>query len=188
LEWEDGKAIQPTAVATAISSIAGKNSHAVVTRRSVRSQLVPFALAASLLILAGGGLSAYLHERAKATGIRESSSLPVNASVDLFTSGTLRGAGDDATPLQEVSLPASIVHLAVVLPRFSEVGRYDVLVSRDKAGTQVVAMGAGNAAEVAGRVGVEVTLDLRAAKPGSYFLATVRGVDSGTYYYPLRIK
>ncbi|MEA2259714.1 MAG: hypothetical protein QOJ51_2539, partial [Acidobacteriaceae bacterium] len=39
-----------------------------------------------------------------------------------------------------------------------------------------------------GRVGVNVILDLRAAKPGAYFLATVRGADNGMYYYPLKIK
>jgi len=33
-----------------------------------------------------------------------------------------------------------------------------------------------------------VTLDLRAAKPGAYFLATVRGADNGMYYYPLKIN
>ena len=35
---------------------------------------------------------------------------------------------------------------------------------------------------------LDVTLDLRAARNGSYFLATVRGKDAGAYYYPLTIK
>jgi len=34
---------------------------------------------------------------------------------------------------------------------------------------------------------VGATLDLRAAKPGAYFLATVRGSDNGMYYYPVQI-
>jgi hypothetical protein len=33
-----------------------------------------------------------------------------------------------------------------------------------------------------------VTLDLRTAQAGEYFLATVRGADNGTYYYPLKIN
>jgi hypothetical protein len=91
--------------------------------------------------------------------------------------------------LQEVSLPAAIVRLSVVLPRFSEVGSYNVNVSQDKTGSQIIATGAGNAVERdGGKVLVNVTLDLRAAKPGAYFLATVRGTDNGTYYYPLKIN
>jgi hypothetical protein len=31
-------------------------------------------------------------------------------------------------------------------------------------------------------------LDLRAAKAGMYFLATVRNADNGVYYYPLKIN
>jgi hypothetical protein len=66
---------------------------------------------------------------------------------------------------------------------------YVVTVSRDKTGAQVVASGFGNAVEEdGGKVLVRVTLDLRAAKPGAYFLATVRGTDNGTYYYPLKIN
>ncbi len=47
-------------------------------------------------------------------------------------------------------------------------------------------MGIGDAIDKDDRVSVQVTLDLRSAKPGSYFLATVRGADNGTYYYPLQ--
>ena len=187
LEWEDRKVIDPLAAPPVTASVAKPDSLQPIA--GTHSPMRSWMLAASLLVLVGGGVLAFLYGTPKAGPDRQvASSQPINASVDLFTSGTLRGSGDDAAPLQEVSLSASIVHLSVVLPRFSEVGRYDVLVSKDKAGTQIVAMGAGNATEIAGKVGVEVTLDLRAARPGSYFLATVRGVDSGTYYYPLRIK
>jgi len=62
------------------------------------------------------------------------------------------------------------------------------MVSKDKSGREVVAMGAGNATALAGNVRVDVTLDLRGTKAGAYFLATVRGADNGTYYYPLKIN
>jgi hypothetical protein len=76
-----------------------------------------------------------------------------------------------------------------VLPRFSTVGSYHVNVSKDKTGRQIIATHAGNAVERnEGKVSVNVTLDLRAAKPGAYFLATVRVTDNGTYYYPLKIN
>ena len=59
--------------------------------------------------------------------------------VDLFNAPTLRGVDDDAAPLQEVSLPAATVRLSITLPRFSESGRYKVMVSKDRAGSQIVA-------------------------------------------------
>ncbi len=153
-----------------------------------RSRFLPWAIAASVLIVGGGGYLEYRgHHANKAAPIQLASSEPVNATVDLLNSGTLRG-GDDPLPLQEVSLPATMVHLSVVLPRFSEAGRYDVMVSKDKSGREVVAMGAGNATALAGNVRVDVTLDLRGTKAGAYFLATVRGADNGTYYYPLKIN
>ena len=112
----------------------------------------------------------------------------VDANVDLFTAGTVRGEGDTTNALSEVSLPAAVVKLSVTLPRFSQSGRYEVLVSRDKSGSDVVAEGTGDAIETAGKVTVAVILDLRAAKTGSYFLATVRGSDNGMYYYPVQIS
>jgi len=152
------------------------------------SRFLPWAIAASVLIAGGGGYLEYRgHHASKAVPIQLASSEPVHATVDLLNSGTLRG-GDDPLPLQEVSLPATMVHLSVVLPRFSEAGRYDVMVSKDKSGREVVAMGAGNATALEGKVTVDVTLDLRGTKAGAYFLATVRGADNGTYYYPLKIN
>jgi hypothetical protein len=140
--------------------------------------------------MCSGGYLAFKHyHSAEAPGVQVASSRPVNATVDLFNSGTLRGATDDTSPLQEVSLPTSIVRLSVILPRFSETGSYSVNVSKDKTGSQIIATGAGDAIQKdEGKVLVNVTLDLRAAKPGAYFLATVRGTDNGTYYYPLKIN
>ena len=85
-------------------------------------------------------------------------------------------------------MPKAIVRLAIVLPRFSQSGRYTILVSRDRTGKQIVAKGSGMASDPEGKVGVDVTLDLRGAAPGAYFLATVRGSDNGTYYYPLKVQ
>ena len=79
------------------------------------------------------------------------------------------------------------MHLSVTLPRFSQSGHYEIRVSKDKAGTQLVAQGTGETVDVAGNTEVKVVLDLRNAKAGMYFLATVRGSDNGVYYYPLKI-
>ena len=115
------------------------------------------------------------------------STKPLNANVDLFNAGTVRGEDDDTNALKQVSLPAAIVQLSVTLPRFSECWTLRSACSRDKSGNEVVAKGSGDAVASAGKVIVGVTLDLRAAKPGAYFLATVRGSDNGMYYYPVQI-
>jgi hypothetical protein len=158
--------------------------------RKVRRRIMGWAVAASLILACGVGGWEYQHERSERDAAVQvaKSNVPVEAQVDLFNAGTLRGGDDGTNELQQVSLPAAIVHLSVTLPRFSESGRYELLVSRDKAGSQVVAKGFGDAEENAGKVGVKVTLDLRSAQAGAYFLATVRGADNGMYYYPLRIK
>jgi hypothetical protein len=160
--------------------------------RKVRRRIMGWAVAASLIVACGIGIFGiwqYQHSRAgQIAAVQMATTTPVNATVDLFNAGTVRGEDDDANALKQVSLPAAIVQLSVTLPRFSESGRYEVLVSRDKLGTEVVAKGAGDAVANAGKVIVGVTLDLRAAKPGAYFLATVRGSDNGMYYYPVQIS
>jgi hypothetical protein len=156
--------------------------------RSKRRRVLSWALAASLILACSGGGWEYLHlHSAKEAKVQMASTEPVDATVDLFTAGTVRGEADTTNALSEVSLPAAVVKLSVTLPRFSQSGRYEVLVSRNKSGSDVVAEGTGEAVETAGKVTVAVTLDLRAAKTGSYFLATVRGSDNGMYYYPVQI-
>jgi hypothetical protein len=158
--------------------------------RKARRRIIGWGVAASLIVASSGGVWEYQHKRAERNAVVQmaKSSVPVDAEVDLFNAGTLRGGDDGTNELQQVSLPAAIVHLSVTLPRFSETGRYEVLVSRDKAGSQVVAKGSGYGEDNDGKVRVKVTLDLRAAKAGEYFLATVRGADNGMYYYPLKIN
>jgi hypothetical protein len=156
--------------------------------RKQRRRLVSWALAASLILVCGGGVWEYLHlHNANRIEVQMASAEPVDANVDLFTAGTVRGEDDGTNALNEVSLPAAVVKLSVTLPRFSQSGRYEVLVSRDKSGGDVIAKGSGDAVETSGKVTVNVTLDLRAAKPGAYFLATVRGSDNGMYYYHVQI-
>ena len=141
-----------------------------------------------MIVASGIGIWEYQHSRtAQIDAVQLASTTPVNANVDLFNAGTVRGEDDDTNALKQVSLPAAIVQLSVTLPRFSEAGRYEVLVSRDKSGNEVVAKGSGDAVASTGKVIVRITLDLRAAKPGAYYLATVRGSDNGMYYYPVQI-
>jgi hypothetical protein len=149
---------------------------------------LPLSIAAAVLVMCGG-VAGYRFQRTRqVAGVQMASSKPVSATVDLFNAPTLRGVEDDPAPLEEVSLPAAVVQLSITLPRFSQSGQYEVAVSKDRVGKQLVAKGAGTAIESDGKVSVRVTLDLRAAKAGAYFLATVRGSDNGTYYYPLKVN
>ena len=158
-------------------------------RKSLNLGKGAYALAASLLLIVGGAAIYELNSKPHHGSMEVASSVPRDAAVDLFEATTARGVGteDDAAPLQQVTLPAAVVRLSVTLPRFSQIGEYRIMVSTDRAGSQVVATGLGLARDNAGKVMVNVTLDLRSAKPGSYFLATVRGSDNGTYYYPLQV-
>ena len=149
-----------------------------------------YALAASLFITFGLVATYIVHRGTQFPSVQVASNEPVNAVVDLFNVPTLRSGDTDegAAPLGQVSLPASVVRLVVTLPRFSQSGAYDVVVSQDRAGHQLIAKGTGTAAESNGQVSMTVTLDLRSARAGAYFLATVRDSDNGTYYYPLTIN
>jgi hypothetical protein len=191
LDWEESKAAASPRNSDAISApVEITPSNSARFTKTLRLRAVPLAVAASLIVVCSGAIWEYKHLRAQQNEAAQyaAASIPVNAQVDLFDAGTLRGADDGTNQLQEVALPAAIVHLSITLPRFSEDGRYEIMVSKDKAGRQVVAESSGDAKSTGGKVGVNVTLDLRAATPGAYFLATVRGADNGMYYYPLKIN
>jgi hypothetical protein len=111
----------------------------------------------------------------------------VDRTIDLFNHGTVRG-GADPNPLEAVSLPSTLVHLHLILPRFSDAGSYVVAVSKDRAGTAIVAHGSAKTVGNGQQLTLDVLLDLRSAQAGSYFLATVRESDNGTYYYPLNVQ
>lgn len=190
LDWKEAKEAE-SASATSVSVPNDVQSSAiplVAKQQSSRYKRSILAVAASVLVICGAAIAYRYQHQPSTAPVSIASSSPVDAKVDLFNAPTLRGVGDDASPLQQVSLPAAVVHLSVTLPRFSQSGRYEVVVSQDRGGSLPVAKGFGTAVETNGKVGMDVTLDLRAAKTGSYFLATVRGSDNGTYYYPLQVK
>ena len=108
----------------------------------------------------------------------------VTQTVDLSNAGTFRG--DQAAPLQAVSLPAALVKVTIILPRYSEPGRYVVSVTRDQRGSNLLASSIGTTNDSRDRV--EVVLDLRKSPPGAYFLSTTHEQDQASYYYPLQIK
>jgi hypothetical protein len=110
----------------------------------------------------------------------------VSQTVNLWDAGTIRG--EQPGQLQSVSLPAGLVSVTIILPRFSGPGLYAVAVTRDQNGNGVVAQNSAVAVSSGGRETVSLDLDLRKAKAGQYFLATTHEQDQAAYYYPLQIR
>ncbi len=111
---------------------------------------------------------------------------PVAETVDLWDAATYRG--QQPGQLQSVELPAARVHLTIILPQFSSVGRYLLAVTRDQNGNGIVAEGTAATTANGAQERVTVDLDLRSVKAGTYFLSTTHEQDQAAYYYPLRIR
>jgi hypothetical protein len=151
---------------------------------SRRQKLVLAAAAASCLVIAGALISFARHEPRQRPP--KANTAVVSETLNLWDAGTLRG--QQPGPLQSVSLPPSLVRLKIVLPRFSTSGDYEVAVTHDQAGSDLQAHGTAKAAVNGDHTEISVDLDLRNAKPGSYFLSTTHQQDQASYYYPLQIK
>jgi len=161
--------------------------------RSLWRRNLVWAIAACLLLAVGIYGSSLLFKKSELNVVKGGALKPtqelaaVDQTIDLFNHGTVRG-GSEPNPLDAVSLPSTLVHLRLILPRFSDPGSYVVAVSKDRAGTAIVARGSGKTVADGPRLFLDVALDLRGASVGSYFLATVRESDNGTYYYPLNVQ
>jgi hypothetical protein len=107
-------------------------------------------------------------------------------TVDLWNAGTLRNG--QPSPLQSVILPATLVKVTIILPRYSEPGQYSVAVTRDQTGNDLLAQSSAVATGNGDRKEVSVDFDLRKSQPGAYFLSTTHEQDQASYYYPLQIK
>jgi hypothetical protein len=114
------------------------------------------------------------------------SSAVVVQTVDLWNVGAYRGA--QASTLGSVSLPAAKVRATVILPAFSTPGEYLVRVARNQNGEGTIAEGQSLTEAAGNQERVQVDLDLRGVKAGSYFLSTMHEQDQASYYYPLEIK
>jgi hypothetical protein len=77
--------------------------------RKARRRIIGWAVAASLIVASGIGTWEYQHSRAaQIAAVQMAAAKPVNANVDLFNAGTVRGEDDDANALNQVSLPAAM--------------------------------------------------------------------------------
>ena len=106
-----------------------------------------WAIAACLLLAVGIYGSSLLFKKSEPNVVKGGGTpkpvgelVAVDRTIDLFNHGTVRG-GTEPNPLDAVSLPSTLVHLHLILPRFSDPGSYVVAVAKDKAGTAIVARG-----------------------------------------------
>ena len=152
--------------------------------RSRQRRLIFALAAASCVVIAVVGISLIrLGVFEKAT---PSNMATASQTVDLSNAGTYRG--EQPGPLQSVSLPAALVRLTIILPRFSQSGEYIVAVTHDRNGNDILAEGHAATMSTGDSQVVSVDLNLRRAKAGSYFLSTTHEQDQAAYYYPLQIK
>lgn len=89
------------------------------------------------------------------------------------------------------TLPKKLDELDITLPKFSPQGRYVLAILKSKTESTAIVLGSGSSNINNGKNVLVVTLDLSAAKPGRYFLATRReeqGQEDEAYYYPVLIK
>ena len=161
--------------------------------RSSRLRILAWAIAACLLLAVGIYGSRALLKKSEPNVVKGGTQkqagqlAAVDRTIDLFNHGTVRG-GSEPNPLDAVSLPSTLVHLRLILPRFSDPGNYVVAVSKDRAGTAIVARGSGKTVADGPAVVPGCTARPARRTAGSYFLATVRESDNGTYYYPLNVQ
>jgi hypothetical protein len=113
-------------------------------------------------------------------------SVEVRRTLDLSDYGTYRGELAPSVPA--LSLPAALVKLQLILPRFSDPGNYFVVVAPDRSGRNRIAGAKAFAIGADPHTLLTVTLDLRNAEPGKYVLATEREGEGGPYFYPLMIE
>ena len=150
-----------------------------------RNRKTAYALAAMACVVLVAALFGWFHfrqNREQALALAQ----PVSMTVDLWNAGTDRG--EEPGQLQSVELPATVVRLTVVLPRFSPSGQYLIAVTRKEDGTGLVAEGLAPTLADGQQEKVSVALDLRRVTAGAYFLSTTHEQDQAAYYYPLQIK
>jgi len=158
---------------------------ALRTENRERNRKLGYALAGATCLILVAGIFGWFHLRhnhQETVAVVE----PVSKTVDLWNAGTDRG--EQPGQLQSVELPAAVVRLTVILPRFSPSGQYLIAVTRKEDGTGLVAEGLAPTVASGQQEKVSVVLDLRTVTAGKYFLSTTHEQDQAAYYYPLQIE
>ncbi|MGA8597945.1 MAG: hypothetical protein WB676_24785 [Bryobacteraceae bacterium] len=110
--------------------------------------------------------------------------------IDLTNAPTYRGETQDDGPVL-ATLPKKLDELHVTLPLLSPPGQYVLAILKSRSENAAIALGSATAVGNGPKVTLVIKLDLSAAKPGRYYLATRReeqGQETAAYYYPVLIR
>ena len=114
---------------------------------------------------------------------------PTDVPIDLTNAPTLRGGAEDDTRVL-ATLPRRLEELHITLPQFSPQGRYVVAILKSRSENTAIALASTTAVGTNAKVILILKMDLSAATPGRYYLATRReeqGQEAAAYYYPVLI-
>jgi hypothetical protein len=162
----------------------------VAVRRPPRARIAAIAGLCAACLIVGFVVAKYWNRQSPVASnppAGQQASAVVDRTLDLTNYGTFRGA-EQQPPKPPLNLPAALLHVNLILPRFSEAGPYTIIVVAGREGTNRIAYATGNATIVSNQTKLTVTLDLRRAKPGSYVLLTELSGQDDWYSYPLRIQ
>lgn len=163
---------------------------AVAMRRPAPARAAAIAVLCAVCLIIGFVVAKYWNHQsrfASSPPASQQASAVVDRTLDLTNYGTFRGA-EEQPPKPPLNLPAALLHVNLILPRFSEAGSYTVIVVAGREGTNRIAYGTGKASTVGNQTKLTVTLDLSRARPGSYVLLTELSGQDDWYSYPLRIQ
>lgn len=162
----------------------------VAVRRPSPARIAAIAALCAACLVAGFVIAKYWNRQPSIVSnppAGQQASAVLDRTLDLTNYGTLRGA-EEQPPKPPLNLPAALLHVNLILPRFSEAGPYTIIVVAGREGSDRIAYGTGIASKVGNQTKLTVTLDLRRAKPGSYVLLTELSGQDDWYSYPLRIQ
>jgi hypothetical protein len=108
-------------------------------------------------------------------------------TLDLFNVDATRGVGQDH-PVNLPPLPRKVDDVRIILPRFSDQGRYTVAILKSRAADSAVTVRDATTLRSGDRLSLSVRLDLSKVGPGTYLLGTRMQGGNQIYFYPLTIN
>jgi len=162
----------------------------VAVRRPAVAHIAAIAILSAACLIVGFVVAKYWNRQnpvASNPPAGQQASAVIDRTLDLTNYGTFRGT-EEQPPKPPLNLPAALLHVNLLLPRFSEAGPYTIIVVAGREGTNRIAYATGTASIAGNQTKLTVTLDLRHAKPGSYVLLTELSGQDDWYSYPLRIQ
>lgn len=143
---------------------------------------VTLAAAAALIVIGASGTFWFVHEHSGSASIQLA-----QVTIDLSDVDAVRGVGRDHA-INLHPLPRKVDDVRIILPRFSEAGRYTVAVLRSRDSGSALAVSDAATVGQGQKLELSVRLDLSHAPAGSYLLGTRLNNGGLVYYYPLKVE